>query len=75
MASTIKYAATFKPQADEKNNQIVVKLTCYYADFEATLSPNPEIEAIYSMDYKDKHCCSLGSIQAMKWLKSKDLIK
>ncbi|PKI17993.1 NUDIX hydrolase [Colwellia sp. 12G3] len=72
--STIKYAATFKAQADGKNNDTIVKLTCYYADFHGTLSPDAEIEEIDFISYKDKHLCSLGSIQAMDWLKINRLI-
>ncbi|PKG81914.1 NUDIX hydrolase [Colwellia sp. 75C3] len=72
--STIKYAATFKAQADGKNNGTMVKLTCYYADFQGNISPDAEIEEIGFIGYQDKHLCSLGSIQAMDWLKSKGLL-
>lgn len=72
--NTIKYAETFKAKADSKNSEIIVKLTCYYADFQGELLPDAEIEEIDFIAYKDKHLCSLGSIQAMDWLKEKGLI-
>ncbi|AGH81645.1 NUDIX hydrolase [Psychromonas sp. CNPT3] len=72
--STIKYAATFKAQADGKESEIMVKITCYYADFQGSLSPDAEIEEIDFIGYQDKSRCSLCAIQAMDWLKSKNLI-
>jgi 8-oxo-dGTP pyrophosphatase MutT (NUDIX family) len=72
--STVKYAATFKAQADGKDSETMVKLTCYYADFKGKLSPDAEIEEIDFIGHQDKNLCSLGSIEVMDWLKSKDLI-
>jgi 8-oxo-dGTP pyrophosphatase MutT (NUDIX family) len=72
--SSIKYAETFKAQADGKNNGTVVKLTCYFADFQGKLSPDAEIEEIDFIDHQNKHLCSLGSIKVMDWLKNKGLI-
>jgi len=71
---TIKYAETFRAKADGKGNDVTVKLTCYYADFEGDLLPDAEIEEIDFIGYQDKHLCSLGSIKAMDWLKEKGLI-
>ena len=73
--STIKYAATFKAQADGKNSETIVKLTCYYADFQGSLCPDAEIEEIDFIGYQNKGLCSLGAIQAMDWLESKKLMK
>jgi len=72
---TIKYAATFTAQADGKNNETKVKLTCYYADFEGELCRDAEIEEIDFLSYQDKHLCSLASIEVMDWLKSAKLIE
>lgn len=71
---SIKYAATFKAQADGENNDIIVKLTCYYADFQGELVPAAEIEEIQFIDYEHKSLCSLGSIKVMEWLKIQQLI-
>jgi len=72
---TIKYAATFTAQADGKNNETKVKLTCYYAEFQGELCPDAEIEEIDFLGYQDKHLCSLASIEAMDWLKHAKLIE
>lgn len=74
MPNSIQYAKTFKAQADGKNNDTVVKLTCYFADFQGELCPDAEIEEIGFIDYQDKHLCSLGTIKVMDWLKSKGLL-
>lgn len=73
--NTIKYAATFKAQADGKSSKTIVKLTCYFAEFKGNISPDAEIEEIDFIGYQDKKLCSIGSIQAMDWLKSKNLMK
>lgn len=74
IASSINYAATFKAPADGNNSDVIVKLTCYFANFEGELVPDAEIEAIDFIDYKDKSRCSLGAIEVMHWLKNKNLI-
>ena len=72
--ASIKYAGTFKAQADGKNSETVVKLTCYFADFQGDLSPDAEIEEIDFISYQNKFLCSLASIKVMDWLKSQNLI-
>jgi ADP-ribose pyrophosphatase YjhB (NUDIX family) len=73
--SSIKYAETFKAQADGKNNEAIVKLTCYFADFQGDLLPDAEIEEIDFIGHLNKSLCSLGSIKVMDWLKDKNLIQ
>ena len=74
LPSSIKFAETFKAKADGKSDDTIVKLTCYFADFEGELSPDAEIEEIDFIGYENKHLCSLASIQAMDWLKNQKLI-
>jgi len=71
---SIKYAATFTAKADGQNEEATVKLTCYFAEFKGRLAPAAEIEEISFIDYENKSLCSLGSIQAMEWLKQQNLI-
>lgn len=73
--NSIKYAKTFQAQADGKDNDTVVRLTCYFAEFVGELAPAAEIEEIEFISYKDKSLCSLGGIKVMEWLKERDLIK
>ncbi|MFT7052798.1 MAG: 8-oxo-dGTP diphosphatase [Psychromonas sp.] len=73
--ASIKYAQTFKAPADGKNNETLVKLTCYFADFQGDLSPDAEIEEIDFLSYQNKSLCSLASIKVMDWLESQNLIQ
>ncbi len=53
LKDTIKYYGTFKAQAHGKAEGIIVKMTCYTADFVGTLKPNSEIEEIKWLDYSN----------------------
>lgn len=53
LKDTIKYYGTFKAQAHGKAEGIIVKMTCYTADFEGTLKPDSEIEEIKWLDYSN----------------------
>ncbi len=75
LPSSIKYAEKFKAQADGKTNNVIVKLTCYFADFQGELLPDAEIEEIKYIGYKDKSLCSLASLAVMDWLKEQNLIE
>ena len=75
ITNSIELAGVFTAQADGENNDITVKLTCYYADYEGELAANAEIEIIEFMPYCDKQRCSTGAIQVMDWLYSQNLIK
>ena len=74
IADSIKYVATFEAQADGKEAGVIVKLTCYFADFEGEISPNSEIEEINFVDYQSKNTFSLGGVKVMEWLKEQNLI-
>jgi len=75
IASSINYAATFKAPADDKEDGIIVKLTCYFADFEGELKENSEIEEIRFINYQHRSDFSLGGIKVMEWLKEQNLIQ
>ena len=75
MPDSIKSAGVFKAQADGQRHGVVVKLTCYYADFEGQLAPDAEIEEIALIGHDDKHRCSSGAIQVLDWLKKESVIK
>ncbi len=49
---TIKYYGTFEAQAHGKAEGILVKMTCYTAEFEGKLEPNSEIQEMKWLDYK-----------------------
>ena len=54
ISSTINYFGTFKAQADSHNAGIIVKMTCYTAEFEGNLEPCNEIEEIKWLSYADR---------------------
>lgn len=53
LQDTIKYYGTFEAQAHGKTEGILVKMTCYMADFEGQLKPNSEIQEIKWLDYSN----------------------
>ena len=48
---TIKYYGTFEAQAHGKAEGVLVKMTCYTADFDGKLNPNSEIQEMKLLDY------------------------
>lgn len=51
--STIKYYGTFEAQAHGKAEGIIVKMTCYMADFDGELQPDSEIQEMKWLDYSN----------------------
>ena len=49
--NTIKYYGTFEAQAHGKREGIIVKMTCYMAEFEGELKPDSEIQEMIWLDY------------------------
>lgn len=50
---TINYYGTFKAQAHGKKEGIIVKMTCYMAEFEGDLQVNSEIQEMKWLDYSN----------------------
>jgi len=73
--NSIKYAERFSAQADSKNEGIIVKLTCYYADHEGELKPDSEIAELRFLTSTDKELCSLATLKVIDWLYKRDLIE
>ena len=72
---TIKYYGTFEAQAHGKSEGILVKITCYTAEFEGELKPTSEIEEITWLTYKDLDKISLANSLIYKDLYEKGLLK
>lgn len=53
LRDTIKYYGTFEAQAHGKKEGIIVKMTCYIAEFEGDLKPNSEIQEMIWLDYSN----------------------
>lgn len=50
---TIKYYGTFKAQAHGKSEGIIVKMTCYMAEFTGKIEPSSEIKEVRWLNYRD----------------------
>lgn len=50
---SIKYYGTFEAQAHGKTEGILVRMTCYMADFKGELIPSSEIQEIRWLDYNN----------------------
>lgn len=53
LMDSIKYYGTFKAQAHGKKEGIVVKMSCYMADFKGILKEDSEIDKIVWLKYCD----------------------
>lgn len=51
--NTIKYYGTFQAQAHGKAEGILVKMTCYMAEFEGILKASSEIQEMKWLDYSN----------------------
>ena len=50
---SIEYIGTFKAQSDGDTKGVIVKMTCYKADYTGAPKENNEIEEIRWLNYKD----------------------
>lgn len=71
---SIRYMEVFTAQADGKDQDTSVKLSCYFADFTGELCPDAEIEELKFIDGTDEAICSIATVVAVKWLKINELI-
>lgn len=53
LEDTIKYYGTFEAQAHGKAEGILVRMTCYMADFKGELTASSEIQEIRWLDYSN----------------------
>lgn len=72
---TIKYYGTFEAQAHGKSEGILVKMTCYMADFKGEIKASSEIQEIRWLDYSNLDIISPVDKLIFKDLYEKDLIK
>ena len=50
---TIKYYGTFEAQAHGKQDGVIVKMTCYTAEYDGELKPSSEVDELVWLDYND----------------------
>ena len=70
----IQYLGTFEAQAHGKAEGVIVRMTCYWSDFEGDLQPASEIEEMAWFRYPDRKKSSPVDHLIFEWLKQRDLI-
>jgi len=73
--NSYKYIGTFKAQSDGMKDGIIVKMTCYSADFNGVLKPNNEIEEIKWLNFTDIDTVSAVDKIIFVFLKDKGELK
>ena len=72
---TIKYVGTFKAQSDGAKEGVLVKMTCYKAEYDGILNPKSEIEEIKWLNYKDLNIISEVDKKIFRFLKENGELK
>jgi len=73
--NTIKYVGTFKAQSDGAKDGVLVKMTCYKAEYDGVLKPESEIEEIKWLNYKDLEIVSEVDKKIFGFLKENGELK
>ena len=71
---TVSYFGTFEAEAHGKAEGVTVKMTCYIADYEGTLTPASEIEELSWLSYKDRDRVSVVTRIIFDQLHEKNLL-
>ena len=66
---TIKYFGTFRAQSDGAKEGVIVKMTCYKAEYKGVLKPSSEIEEVRWLNYKNVNIISAVDKKIFKFLK------
>ncbi len=69
--NTIEYVGTFKAQSDGAKEGVLVKMSCYRAEYNGILKPTSEIEEIKWLNYKDLDIISEVDKKIFGFLKEK----
>lgn len=72
---TIKYAGTFTAQSDGGPKGVMVKMTCYYADYAGILQATSEIEEVRWLDTQNMDIISEVDKKIFSYLKTNGQLK
>ena len=72
---TISYLGTFQAQSDGATKGVIVKMTCYTADYSGNLKASSEIEELRWLDTSDLDIISEVDKKIFAFLKAKGLLK
>jgi len=73
--SSVRYFETFQAPADGKENDVLVNMTCYFADYSGTLEAASEIDSFEWITYNDIDRTSAVVKLIIGKLKELDLIR
>lgn len=71
---TIRPAGVFEAQAHGKADGVVVRMTCYWADYEGELAPGHEIEEVVWLDYSARAESSPVDGLIFDWLHDRGML-
>ncbi len=72
--ATIQHYGIFEGQAHGKSEGMIVRMTCYTAQYRGTLTPSAEVEKMDWFDYSKRDSVSIVDQLIFDDLKSKNLI-
>ena len=72
---SVKYYGTFEAQAHGKSEGILVRMTCYTAEWNGEIAPSSEIQEIKWLSYSDIDIVSPVDKLIFEDLKSKNYLK
>lgn len=73
--TSIRYMGTFEAQAHGKPPGVIVRMTCYTAEYEGQIAPASEIEEVAWFTHQDKAKSSPVDWLILDWLKERQLIE
>ena len=68
LPATLRHLETFTAQAHGKPPGVMVRLTCYTADYTGQLGPAAEIEELRWLGAADRPLCSEAAALILDWL-------
>lgn len=72
---SLKFLGTFEAQADQHKTGTLVRMTCYYGDYDGEIQPDSEIEEVVWLNYKDINMISAVDKLIFNYLyKKKELL-
>ena len=71
---TIKLVGIFEAQADSHPQGVIVKMTCYTANYKGIIKENSEIETVKWLNYKNQNIISEVDQQIFSFLNEQNLL-
>jgi 8-oxo-dGTP diphosphatase len=74
LPGTIVLAGQFEAQAHGKPEGVMVRMTCYFGDYQGTLQASSEIAKLVWLKHEDRFHCAPVDIIILDWLQQQGLI-